>query len=59
MTRRATAKHRDVKPDNTTDRDGIAITWHEERDSRRLRRIGEILADILDNPSTPGERGQP
>jgi hypothetical protein len=37
----------------------VEVTWRPEVDTRRLRRIAEILADILDNGSTPGEGRRP
>jgi len=37
----------------------VVLTWRPEVDPRRLRRIAEILADILDNGSTPGEGRRP
>lgn len=33
----------------------VEIEWVEEVDPRRARRIAEILADILDNATTPEE----
>jgi hypothetical protein len=27
----------------------VLVTWHEERDDRRLRRVAEILLDIIDS----------
>lgn len=34
----------------------VVIRWHSERDPNRLRRVGELLADILDN-RTHSRRG--
>lgn len=34
----------------------VEIVWHETIDPRRLRRVGEILADILDNARKSGGR---
>jgi orotate phosphoribosyltransferase-like protein len=31
----------------------VEIRWREENDPRRLRRIAEILANILDSAGTP------
>jgi hypothetical protein len=45
---------RDTKPNNT-----VELVWHEERDLRRLQRVADILADILDNQTTPAEPAKP
>mgnify|MGYP001411088464 CR=1 FL=1 len=42
-------KGRDLKPAM------VEIRWREENDPRRLRRIAELLANILDTAGTPGE----
>jgi hypothetical protein len=34
------------------------LTWREDVDPRRLRRVARILADILDNVAAPGEPGR-
>ncbi len=34
----------------------VELVWHEEVNPGRLTRVAEILADILDNESTPEER---
>lgn len=31
----------------------VVLTWTREVNPRRLRRVAELLADILDNASTP------
>ncbi len=36
----------------------VETTWVEHVDARRLRRVAEILADILDNKTTPAESGR-
>lgn len=49
---------RDIKPSNTRDvvvPDVVELVWHEEVDRPRARRVAEILANILDNETTPGE----
>lgn len=48
---------RDMKPEHV--RHGVVVTDAEDVDRRRLRRIAEILADILDTPSTPEEHQTP
>lgn len=37
----------------------IAIRWREENDPRRLRRVAEVLAKIMDTAGTPGKDGRP
>jgi hypothetical protein len=45
---------RDLKPANAP-ADGVELTWHDEIDPRRVRRVAEILADILDNARQSGQ----
>lgn len=37
----------------------VAIRWREENDPRRLRRVAEILANIMDTAGTPEKDGRP
>ncbi|MGE0547580.1 MAG: hypothetical protein AB7O24_04440 [Kofleriaceae bacterium] len=50
-------EHRDVKP--AIARHGVVITESEVADDARVRRIAEILADILDRAGTPEEGERP
>jgi hypothetical protein len=49
---------RDVMTSNAANDRGVELTWHDEIDPRRVRRVAEILADILDNAATPDESGK-
>lgn len=37
----------------------VELRWREHVDERRLRRVAEILLDILDNKVTPEEGRRP
>lgn len=51
--------HRDGTPRNMSPEQTVELRRIDDHDDRRLRRVADILLDILDSHSTPGEAREP